>query len=77
VRAVNTLRKNAGLALDDRINLRYQAEGELAASFVQFAEYIQQETLAVSLEAGPVQPTAHQEETDIDGQMVRIGIDVA
>jgi isoleucyl-tRNA synthetase len=77
VRAVNTLRKNAGLALDDRINLRYQAEGELAASFEQFAEYIQQETLAVSLEAGPVQPTAHQEETDIDGQMVRIGIDVA
>jgi isoleucyl-tRNA synthetase len=76
VRAVNTLRKNADLALDDRIELRYQADDELAASFEQFAEYIQQETLAVVLEAGPVQSAAHQEEINIDGHEVQVGIDV-
>lgn len=77
VRAVNTMRKNADLALDDRIKLRYQAEDELAASFEQFAEYIQQETLAVVLEAGPVQSAAHEEVINIDGHDVQVGIEVA
>jgi isoleucyl-tRNA synthetase len=77
VRSVNTLRKNAGLALDDRIRLRYQAEGELAESFEQFAAYIKQETLAVQLEASSVQAAAHQDEFVIDGQQIQVGLDVA
>ena len=76
VRAINTLRKNAGLALDDRIRLTYQAEGELAESLVQFAGYIQQETLAISLSAGPVEAAAHLETLLIDGNQVLVGIDV-
>jgi isoleucyl-tRNA synthetase len=50
VRAINTLRKDAGLALDDRIELVYTAGGEVAAALQNFAGYVQQETLAVSLE---------------------------
>ncbi len=76
VRAINTLRKNAGLALDDRIRLTYLAEGELAESFVQFADYIKQETLAVDISAGPVETAAHQETVTVDGNEVQVGITV-
>ena len=52
VRNVNEARKKAGLAISDRIHLRYQASEELGAALALCAEYIQQETLAVSLTAG-------------------------
>ncbi|GAB4165442.1 MAG: isoleucine--tRNA ligase [Candidatus Promineifilaceae bacterium] len=58
VRAVNTLRRDNGLALDDRIHLTYAlsdgVEADVAAAFVSFAAYIQQETLALSLTPGAV-----------------------
>jgi isoleucyl-tRNA synthetase len=77
VRAVNTMRKNADLALDDRIKLRYEADSELAASLEQFAGYVQQETLAVVFEAGSIHSSAYQETINIDGHDVQVGIDVA
>ena len=49
VRQINILRKDAGLSLDDRIHLLCQAEGVVAAAIADFAEYIRQETLALSL----------------------------
>jgi isoleucyl-tRNA synthetase len=51
VRAINSLRKEAGLALDDRIELVYTAGGEVAAALQNFAGYVQQETLAETLKA--------------------------
>jgi isoleucyl-tRNA synthetase len=77
VRAINTLRKNAGLALDDRIRLTYQAEGELAQTFVQFGEYIQQETLAVELSAGSLESARGRETLTIGESQVRLSLDVA
>ncbi len=49
VRAINNLRKEAGLEISDRIELTYQAGGEAAAALENFADYVKQETLAVSL----------------------------
>ena len=77
VRAINTLRKNAGLALDDRIRLTYQADGELAESLLQFGDYVKQETLAVSLSPGSVDTTTHQDTLLIDGNQVLVGLDLA
>ena len=56
VRAVNTLRRDNGLALDDRVHLVYalpaSAAADIAAAFVNFADYVQQETLALSFAPG-------------------------
>ncbi len=63
VRAVNTLRRDAGFALDDRVRLTVTlpagADADVAAAFATFADYIQGETLAVELalaDAGGGQP---------------------
>ena len=52
VRAINALRKDAGFAIDDRIELAYVASGESAAAFQSFADTIRRETLAVRLQPG-------------------------
>lgn len=52
VRNINNLRKDGGLEISDRIQLTYQASGEVASAFQNFADYIKQETLAVVLTAG-------------------------
>ena len=67
VRAINALRKDAGFAVDDHIELAYVASGESAAAFERFADTIQRETLAVSVRPGT-----------LDGiqQSVKVGDDV-
>ena len=52
VRRVQDLRKTSGLEISDRIEIRYQASEELARAIEGFKDYIANETLAVSLEAG-------------------------
>ncbi len=51
VRAVNNLRKEAGFDIADRIELHYQAAGEVAEAVQNFRDYIMQETLATRLVA--------------------------
>ena len=62
VRAINNMRKDAGLEISDRIDLRFDAEGEAAAALRDFADYISQETLAETLAAGAL-PAALAETT--------------
>ena len=64
VRAVNTMRKDAGLEISDRIHLFYQADEAIDAAMKRFAGYVKQETLAVTLESGqPGDATGYREET--------------
>ena len=52
VRAINTMRKEAGLDISDRIHLTYSAApGDTADALDNYAGYIARETLAVSLAA--------------------------
>ncbi len=54
VRQVNNMRKDAGLEISDRIVLSYQgASGDAAAAPTNFAEFVQQETLTVTLRNPP------------------------
>ncbi|HEX6383163.1 MAG TPA: DUF5915 domain-containing protein, partial [Anaerolineae bacterium] len=63
VRAINNMRKEAGLDIADRIHLTYEgAEGDVAVALQNFADYIQQETLALSL-ASAAMPDADYRET--------------
>jgi isoleucyl-tRNA synthetase len=49
------MRKDAGLDISDRIHVVYQAQGEVAAALANFADYIRQETLALTLNAADLQ----------------------
>jgi isoleucyl-tRNA synthetase len=52
VRRVQDTRRKADFNVEDRIHLVYTATGALADAITQFASYIQDETLAVSLKQG-------------------------
>jgi isoleucyl-tRNA synthetase len=64
VRTLNTMRRDAGLDISDRIKVAYLAEGEVAEALVTFGDYIQQETLATSLWSGEM------EQPDFEGTAV-------
>ena len=49
VHRVQTVRKEAGLRVEDRIELLYDGAPELQAVIADFADYVRRETLAVSL----------------------------
>jgi isoleucyl-tRNA synthetase len=68
---VNALRKERGLAFDDRINLTIQATGEIAGAVDTHAESIKAETLAVELLTSS---NADLTTVDVDGESVRIGL---
>jgi isoleucyl-tRNA synthetase len=74
VRMVNNLRKEAGLEISDRIHLAYEAEGDIAAGMVTFADYIQAETLALSLEAGSFADALVTESVTIGDQQVTLSL---
>ncbi|MGQ9632166.1 MAG: class I tRNA ligase family protein [bacterium] len=70
-RNINAMRKEAGLALDDRIILTYEASREIEDTLRNFAEYIKQETLAISLTAGEMGDADYRQTLQIgDGQVV-------
>jgi isoleucyl-tRNA synthetase len=71
VRAVQDLRKAAGLEVADRIELAVKGEGEVAAAIQAHRDYLLGETLATSLHAAP-QGDGHDARVDLDGQEVRI-----
>ena len=51
VRQVQNLRKECDLNIEDRISLRYQAGEKASAAVIEWADYIQGETLATSMSA--------------------------
>jgi isoleucyl-tRNA synthetase len=71
VRAVQDLRKAAGLAVDDRIELAVKADGEVAEAVEAHRDHLLGETLAVALHRAP-QGDGHDARVDLDGQEVRI-----
>ncbi len=77
VRLVNEMRKQAGLHISDRIELAYLATGNVAEAFVKFADYIQQETLAVRLTAVPLADPLYQQTSEIGAQAVTLALRLA
>jgi isoleucyl-tRNA synthetase len=71
VRAVQDLRKAAGLEVADRIELAVKADGEVAEAVAAHRDYLLGETLATSLHGAP-QGDGHDARVDLDGQEVRI-----
>jgi len=73
VRTINDMRKNAGLDISDRIALAYEAEGDVAAAVVAFADTIKQETLATQLSAGMLD-NSYRQEVEVGGSRVALAL---
>jgi isoleucyl-tRNA synthetase len=78
-RKVNELRKQAGLALDDRITLVVDAGGELRCAVEAHREHLQRETLATAIVlgeggAGERDGVLSEWEGTVAGQRVRLGV---
>jgi isoleucyl-tRNA synthetase len=74
VRAINNMRKDAGLEISDRIDLAYQAEGEVAAALNNFGDYVKQETLTLSLTDGELSDSSYEETVKVGDQMVTLSL---
>lgn len=81
VHRLQNLRKERGLAVTDRIHLQYRASSDLGEAVRRHAEFIQAETLAVTLTEG--EPEAADTAAgavavwDVDGLEFRVGLRVA
>jgi isoleucyl-tRNA synthetase len=75
VHRLNSLRREAGFRLDDRIVTTYDAGGDLAQVFERFGDYIRQETLSVRLEPAPGAAVGtHRERVRLDGHVVTLAV---
>ncbi|MFN2103882.1 MAG: isoleucine--tRNA ligase [Candidatus Promineifilaceae bacterium] len=74
VRALNNMRKEAGLDISDRIEVAYEAGGEAGTAFRDFGDYIAQETLAVRLEPGPMAGALYESSVSVgeDDILIRL-----
>ena len=74
VRFLNNLRKESGFDISDRIEVVYEAEGVAADTLRNFANYIRQETLAVSLVNDGTNGASLRETTRLGDNEVAIAI---
>lgn len=80
VRRIQTLRKDAGFELADRIAISYQASDRLHEAMTNFADYVRRETLALDMQFAQPDNTFTVENFDeslkgeLDGETLTIGI---
>jgi isoleucyl-tRNA synthetase len=75
VRLVQECRKEAGFEVSDRIELLYEADPEVLAAIEKFAAYIQEETLAVTLQRNSsFEGVEFIKELDVNGHKAQIGL---
>jgi len=77
VRRIQTLRKEAGFELSDRIVVYYQGDPEVEAVFESHGDYIAAETLAVRLVRGERPASARGTDLRLNGRPVRLGVERA
>ncbi len=77
VRMIQQARKDAGLHVSDRINLRLDMPDAQGAAVEAHKEYIAQQVLAVSLVRDNAKAAKHHSEQQLDGQSIVIGFEVA
>jgi isoleucyl-tRNA synthetase len=74
VRAVQEARKNAGLAMADRIALHLSWQGDLDPVLVEWGGFVRSETLAETLALGLPPPGAYSEPASLDGAPLIVGV---
>ncbi len=74
VRRIQSMRKEAGFDIADRITTYYAAGEELKSVFLTWGEYIQTETLTTELVDGKPPEGAYTETQRVDGQELVLGV---
>lgn len=74
VRIVNTMRKDAGFDISDRIALGYSADEEIGEAMTRFGEYIKGETLATRLEDGALDDADYEKTVAVDEHQVHLSL---
>jgi isoleucyl-tRNA synthetase len=76
VRRIQGARKEAGYNIEDRIEVRYRAAGELADAIADWSDHISQETLAVSLQPvdGGGADDFHRAVLKVEGQELEVAL---
>jgi isoleucyl-tRNA synthetase len=74
VRRIQTLRKDAGFELTDRIETTYNASGDVARAFEDWADYIKAETLSLKLQPSDSPDGEKAESFKLDGQPVTLAV---
>lgn len=74
VRHLNNMRKEGGMDISDRVHVVWQADGDVATALSAFADYIQQETLALTLAAGETTAEMYTQEVTVGDQTVTLAI---
>ena len=69
---IQTMRKEAGFEVMDKIAVSYQSEDKVKAVFDKFGEEICRDVLAEEICAGEV--TGYQKEWNINGEKVLLGV---
>jgi isoleucyl-tRNA synthetase len=75
VRRIQSMRKDAGFDISDRITTYYRSGEELEAVFQTWSEYIQAETLTTELVAGSPPEDVFSEKHKVDGQELLLGVE--
>ena len=71
---VQTMRKDAGFEVTDRISLYYEGDDELAAALEAYGEMIGRTTLATSMARGTAPEGGVSQQWDINGKKAELGI---
>lgn len=75
VRAVQTMRKDAGFNIEDRIITQYKTNSVTVREMVRmFGDYVKRETLTTELREGGLGDGFYSDETKLDGESVTIAI---
>ena len=75
IRLVQECRKEAGFEVSDRIELSYEADPEVQKAIEQFAQHIQEETLAVTLQSNSsFEGAEFTKELDVNGYRAKVGL---
>jgi isoleucyl-tRNA synthetase len=74
VRRIQSMRKEAGFNIEDRIQTNYQASDLIGSVMVNWESYIRSETLSTTLQPGELPEKAYKENHKIDGESVEISI---
>jgi len=74
VHRLQTMRRNAGFEIADRIVTYYGGGEALRRVMERFADYVRQETLSLELVEGEPPPDAHRETHTLDGHEARLAV---
>lgn len=74
IRYIQELRKKAGYGISDRIYVYIGAPKNIEEAVTKFSDYIERETLAIELQEGGDFEWDKDEDVEVEGQRVRIGI---